>query len=71
MGTRERFYHTDKIQGFQTLSFDDDNSNPVEIEIQDPMEYSVRKNEYMHSIHLVMDKEAFTQLAKAWLQLVE
>ena len=68
MRTRECFYHTDDIEAFQVLSFNDENTNPVEIEIQSPVEYEVNKGRNFHSIRIFIDKDEFTQLARQWLK---
>ena len=68
MSMRERFYQTDVIDAFQTLSFENSNNNPVEIEITNPSEYAIAKGENHHSVRLVIDKDEFTKIAEAWLK---
>ena len=41
MSNREQFYASDKIDAFQVLSFNDENTNPVEIEIHNPDELRI------------------------------
>ncbi len=69
MSTRDRFYFSDKTEAFQVLSFNDENTNPVEIEIYNPDEYEVNKESDFHSVRITIDKEEFTQLAINWLKI--
>jgi len=69
MSNREQFYASDKIDAFQVLSFNDENTNPVEIEIHNPDEYEVNKERDIHRVRITLDKEEFTQLAINWLKI--
>ncbi len=68
MSNRDKFYSSDKVEAFQVLSFNDENTNPVEIKIQYPDEYEVNKGMNFHSVRITLDKE-FTQLAINWLKI--
>jgi len=68
MNNREKFYASDKIEAFQVLSFNDENTNPVEIDIHNPDEYEVIKERNIHRVRITLDKEEFTQLAINWLK---
>ena len=70
MSTREYFYNEDELQGFQELTFETTNNNPVEIELNQPVEYSVTKVGNHHAVRIVIDKKQFTALAKKWLASV-
>lgn len=70
MSTREYFYNEDELQGFQELTFETINNNPVEIEVHQPEEYSVTKVGNHHSVRIVVDKQQFTALAKKLLASV-
>lgn len=41
MSNREQFYSSNIMEAFQVLSFNDENTNPVEIEIHNPEKYVV------------------------------
>lgn len=69
MSNREQFYASDKIDAFQVLSFNDENTNPVEIEIHNPDEYEIIKERNIHRVRITLDKEEFTQLAINWLKI--
>jgi len=69
MSNRDKFYSSDKVDAFQVLSFNDENTNPVEIEIHNPDEYEVNKGMNFHSVRITLDKEEFTQLAINWLNI--
>ena len=69
MNNREQFYASDKMEAFQVLSFNDENTNPVEIEIHNPDEYEVNKDSNFHSVRITIDKDEFTQLAINWLKI--
>jgi hypothetical protein len=69
MNNREQFYVSDKMEAFQVLSFNDENTNPVEIEIYNPDEYEINKDIKFHSVRIAIDKEEFTQLAINWLKI--
>jgi len=71
MSNRDKFYSSDKVEVFQVLSFNDENTNPVEIEIHNPGEYEVNKDMNFHSVRITLDKEEFTQLAINWLKIDE
>jgi len=51
------------------LSFNDEKSNPVEIEIHNLDEYEVNKDRNFHSLRITIDKEEFTQLAINWRKI--
>jgi predicted nucleotidyltransferase len=68
MNTRDIFYTSDNVEAFQVLSFNDENTNPVEIEIHNPDEYEVNKERDTHRVRIKLDKEEFTQLAINWLK---
>jgi len=46
MNNREKFYASDKIGAFQVLSFNDENTNSIEVEIHNPDEYEVNKERF-------------------------
>jgi hypothetical protein len=68
MNNREQFYVSDKMESFQVLSFNDENMNPVEIEIHNPDEFEIIKERNIHRVQITIDKEEFTQLAINWLK---
>ena len=69
MNTRDIFYTSDNVEAFQVLSFNDENTNPVEIEIHNPDEYEVNKERDIHRVRITLDKDEFTQLAINWLKI--
>jgi len=51
------------VEAFQELSFNDENTNPIEIKIHNPDEYKVNKGRDFHSVR-GGDKYEITQLAR-------
>ncbi|WP_166426200.1 hypothetical protein [Paraglaciecola sp. 20A4] len=48
------------------MTFDDENQNPVLIQIESPVEYQVIKDEQLHQVKIAIDAIEFDRLAIAW-----
>jgi hypothetical protein len=68
MSTKEWFYcPTDSsVGGYQEMTFDDENQNPVLIQIDSPVEYQVIRDEQFHQVKIAIDAKEFDSLAIAW-----
>tara|TARA_R110001583_G_scaffold119822_2_gene271104 strand:- start:43 stop:276 length:234 start_codon:yes stop_codon:yes gene_type:complete len=68
MSTKEWFYcpRNSSVGGYQEMSFDDENQNPVLIQIDNPEEYQVLKDGQLHLVKIAIDARTFDSLAIAW-----
>jgi len=68
MSTKEWFYcpTESSVGGYQEMTFDYENQNPVLIQIDSPVEYQVIKDEHFHQVKIAIDAKEFDSLAIAW-----
>ncbi|MGY0603690.1 MAG: hypothetical protein ACW7DZ_16840 [Paraglaciecola chathamensis] len=69
MSTKEWFYcpAESSVGGYQEMSFDDENQNPVLIQIDSPEEYQSLKNEQFHQVQIAIDAKEFDSLANDYI----
>ena len=46
MSTKEWVYRSDDVGLYQEMSFDEHNNNPATIEIENPMDFKIEREEY-------------------------
>ena len=68
MSTKEWFYCPTEstVGGYQEMTLDYENQNPVLIQIDSPVEYQVIKDEQFHQVKIAIDVNEFDALAIAW-----
>jgi hypothetical protein len=68
MSTKEWFYCPDgsSVGGYQEMTFDKENQNPVLIQIDCPAEYKVVKDGQFHQVKIAIDANEFDAMAIAW-----
>jgi hypothetical protein len=68
MSTKEWFFcpPESSVGGYQDMTFDHENQNPVLIQIDNPEEYQVLKDEQFHQVKIAIDAKEFDSLAIAW-----
>ena len=68
MSTKEWFYvtETSDVGGYQEVTLERDNHNPVIIQVENPEEYSVCKENNYQKITLAINALEFDKLAIAW-----
>lgn len=68
MSTKEWFYSPEgsTVGGYQEITFEDKNDNPVVIQIENPQEFFIVKDDNYQKITLAIDAQEFDKLAIAW-----
>tara|TARA_R110001583_G_scaffold52178_1_gene162319 strand:- start:310 stop:981 length:672 start_codon:yes stop_codon:yes gene_type:complete len=73
MSTKEWVYRSDDVGLYQEMSFDEHNNNPATIEIENPMDFKIEREEYpSEKVFFTLSAEiptvCFDELAIAWIK---
>jgi hypothetical protein len=73
MSTKEWVYRSDDVGLYQEMSFDEHNNNPATIEIKNPMNFKIEREEYPSGkVFFTLSSEiptvCFDELAIAWMK---
>ena len=68
MGTKEWVYRTGELDigCYQELTLESDNNSPAVIQVVNPEEFSVARDEFGEQIEVAVPAEVFDQIAVAW-----